>query len=283
VRGSLIEGPGAYGIYVLTDPEFLGADTLHLIDDSVAGYFYGAHLYAGGGGHCSIDSCSFVTTPGSSQSIYGIKAYNGAGVKLRRSRIVGYGAYGFYSYKSWADLGVYGVENGDNEIHTTIPPCDPECPLVLSVRHIGNDPWDTLKAEMNWWDSVPPPAAWFTSLVDYNPWLTSRPLGKLAPPRAVEPAAVPAGVQLGQNYPNPFNPTTTIVFALPASSHTDLRIYNILGQMVRVLLDQDLPAGSHQVTWDGIDGRGRSVATGVYFYRLETAGYAASKKMVVLK
>lgn len=101
--------------------------------------------------------------------------------------------------------------------------------------------------------------------------------------RGTHPAASPADFALGQNYPNPFNPSTVIDFSLPAPARVEVRIFNILGQLVRVLLDQDLPAGSHQVTWDGIDGRGKSVATGVYFYRLETAGHAASKKMVVLK
>jgi flagellar hook assembly protein FlgD len=98
-----------------------------------------------------------------------------------------------------------------------------------------------------------------------------------------EPAAPHAGALLGQNYPNPFNPTTTIEFSLPANSHADVRVYNILGQQMRVLMDRDLPAGTYQVVWDGTDSRARPVASGMYFYCLETAGFRASKKMVLLK
>jgi hypothetical protein len=199
---------------------------------------------------------------------------------MRHSRIIDYGLRGFYSYRSWAHLGDWKFDPGHNQIYTSAP-CE-EC-IVKSVYHVGVDPWDTLKAESNWWNSVPPPAAWFTSLVDYNPWLTSPPLGKLVPRMVEEPAAPRASALLGQNFPNPFNPTTTIELTLPAGSHADVRIYNILGQLIRVLLDRDLPSGWHQVTWDGTDGTGRAVATGLYFYRLETAGHTESKKMVVLK
>jgi hypothetical protein len=204
-------------------------------------------------------------------------------VKLRRSRIVGYGAVGFRSYKSYADLGVYPVDPGDNEIYTTIPPCDDECPLIESVRHIGNDPWDTLKAESNWWNSDPPPAIWFTSLVDYTPWLTSPPLGKLAPPQAVEPATLPADFLLGQNYPNPFNPSTVVQFSLAAPSRVAVSVFNILGQVVRELADREFPPGQHQLIWDGTDAIGRPVTSGIYFYRLVTEGHVESRKMVLLK
>ncbi len=98
-------------------------------------------------------------------------------------------------------------------------------------------------------------------------------------------ASLPLRYALHQNYPNPFNPTTTIVFTLPHDDHVRLDVFNILGEQVAVLVDDDLPAGEHRVIWDGHDEAGRQMATGIYFYRL-TAGngdFEQARKMVLLK
>jgi hypothetical protein len=94
---------------------------------------------------------------------------------------------------------------------------------------------------------------------------------------------VPAHFRLYQNHPNPFNPATTINFDLPAPAHVRLDIFNILGQRVRTLLDRAMPAGTHAVRWDGRDGDGRPVASGVYFYRLDAGRDVAKRKMILLK
>ncbi|MDX9858076.1 MAG: cohesin domain-containing protein [candidate division Zixibacteria bacterium] len=101
----------------------------------------------------------------------------------------------------------------------------------------------------------------------------------LAPPEA----EVPDEFVLHQNYPNPFNPETQIGFDLPVSGSVRLSVYNVLGQQVKVLVDGDLVAGSHQVTWNGTDQSGRTVSSGIYLYRLETATAALSRKMMLLK
>jgi CHRD domain/Secretion system C-terminal sorting domain len=89
----------------------------------------------------------------------------------------------------------------------------------------------------------------------------------------------PASFQLDQNYPNPFNPTTTISFALQSSARVSLKIYNVLGQQVAVLLDDVKPAGAYRVTFDA-----STLASGVYFYRLSTnRGLSIAKKMVLMK
>ena len=95
--------------------------------------------------------------------------------------------------------------------------------------------------------------------------------------------ALPSTYSLEQNYPNPFNPSTEIAFSLPARTKVKLEIYNILGQKIVELAEGELPAGSHQVKWDGVDSNGRPVSSGVYFYRLKTDEYEASKKMILLK
>ena len=89
--------------------------------------------------------------------------------------------------------------------------------------------------------------------------------------------------KLAQNYPNPFNPTTTISFDLAKSGPVKLMVYNIKGQLVRSLVDEALSAGSHKVVWNGTDSRNRRLASGIYYYRLETSNYSKTRKLVLLK
>ncbi|RME27425.1 MAG: T9SS C-terminal target domain-containing protein [Candidatus Zixiibacteriota bacterium] len=94
---------------------------------------------------------------------------------------------------------------------------------------------------------------------------------------------LPVGYTLEQNYPNPFNPETMIDFTLPRTGKVNLSIYNVLGQNVATLVNEELPAGYHQVRWDGRDQSGHPVASGVYLYRLVTEAGSLSRRMVLLK
>jgi hypothetical protein len=97
-------------------------------------------------------------------------------------------------------------------------------------------------------------------------------------------ADVPQVFHLGNNYPNPFNPTTTINYQLNEASKVSLTIYNALGQVVRVLVNNDEQmAGAHQVQWNGRDHLGNIVASGVYLYKLQTNEKTQIKKMLLLK
>ncbi len=98
-----------------------------------------------------------------------------------------------------------------------------------------------------------------------------------------DPAMVPSTYALQQNYPNPFNPTTTIEFGLARATEVDLAVYNALGQRVVTLVDRKLPSGDHSVEWLGVNDAGRSVASGLYFYRLKTDEFQSSKKMLLVK
>jgi len=89
--------------------------------------------------------------------------------------------------------------------------------------------------------------------------------------------------KLMQNYPNPFNPTTTIRFSIKERASTQLCIYNLKGQLVKTLVSEVLPEGLHQILWNGKDSNNRNVASGMYFYRLESGNYSFSKKMLLLK
>ena len=85
------------------------------------------------------------------------------------------------------------------------------------------------------------------------------------------------------NYPNPFNPSTNVSFSLAVSSLVRIEIYNIKGQMVRVLVDEYFSAGVHSVTWDGLDDKGHSVGSGMYFCRMSAGDFVDVKRMTVLK
>lgn len=95
--------------------------------------------------------------------------------------------------------------------------------------------------------------------------------------------ALPTEFSLSQNVPNPFNPSTQVSFALPTAAKVNLSIYNVLGQHVKTLVDTDMRAGYQTVTWDGTDNTGHTVASGVYFYKLNAGDFTATKKMLMLK
>ncbi|MBZ0201476.1 MAG: T9SS type A sorting domain-containing protein [Ignavibacteria bacterium] len=89
---------------------------------------------------------------------------------------------------------------------------------------------------------------------------------------------VPEKFSLSQNYPNPFNPVTKINFTLPNDSKVSIKIYDILGRTVRVLIDEFREKGTHIVTFDGT-----GLASGVYFYSIEAGHFKDTKKMVLIK
>jgi hypothetical protein len=93
----------------------------------------------------------------------------------------------------------------------------------------------------------------------------------------------PSQFSLSQNYPNPFNPTTNFRFTLSKSAHVKIDIFNIVGQRIRTLVDEDMKAGVYVADWDGKDGRGKSVSSGIYFYRIQAGDFSDKKKMLLLK
>jgi hypothetical protein len=83
--------------------------------------------------------------------------------------------------------------------------------------------------------------------------------------------------------PNPFNPVTTIAFALPEAGPARLAVYDVSGRLVAVLAEGVHEAGEHEAVWNGRDAAGRQLGSGVYFVRLETAGFVSTRKMVMVK
>jgi hypothetical protein len=89
---------------------------------------------------------------------------------------------------------------------------------------------------------------------------------------------VPAAFELLNNYPNPFNPSTTISYSLPVSSRVQLRVFNSLGEEVRMLVNEDQSAGSYKINFSAAD-----LSSGIYFYNLQAGGISETKKMILIK
>ena len=98
--------------------------------------------------------------------------------------------------------------------------------------------------------------------------------------------AMPTIVSLSQNYPNPFNPSTTIEYNVEESGHLTLNVYDVMGRLVKTLVNNHREAGhisGYQVKWDGLDNAGQQVSAGIYIYSLQTQGVTQTEKMVLMK
>ena len=94
---------------------------------------------------------------------------------------------------------------------------------------------------------------------------------------------VPAATSLSDNFPNPFNPVTRLKFGLKEKGQVRIRIYDVSGRLVRILIDEIRDAGSYETVWDGTNDRGRATASGIYFCRMEAPDYERTLKMVLLR
>ncbi len=92
-----------------------------------------------------------------------------------------------------------------------------------------------------------------------------------------------SNIVLRQNYPNPFNPETTISFSIPTSSQVKLDVYNVRGQYIDTIVEDNLNAGNHEFVWNGKDRFGKQVGSGVYLYKLKTNTDTLTKRMLLLK
>jgi FlgD Ig-like domain len=102
-------------------------------------------------------------------------------------------------------------------------------------------------------------------------------------PNQPTPAGSAKVNSLSQNYPNPFNPQTTIAFSVKDRGLVTLKVYNVAGELVRTLANEDFTAGAHTKVWDGRNDAGQPVSSGVYFYKLVSNNFTQTKKMVLLK
>jgi hypothetical protein len=100
---------------------------------------------------------------------------------------------------------------------------------------------------------------------------------------ALNVETTPTEFSLLQNFPNPFNPETTIKYNLAEGADVNLRIYNIVGQVVRTMVADRQSAGRYQVQWNGTDDRGMPVSSGIYFYQISAGNFQDVKRLMLLK
>ncbi len=114
----------------------------------------------------------------------------------------------------------------------------------------------------------------FGDVIDLNALVTSS--DRLSSP-------VPNKFFVKQNYPNPFNPSTTIEYGLPKLSYVSIKIFNVLGQQVAVLVNSQLARGYHRVVWNTAVGGGVNLTSGIYLVRIEAGEFVETRKMLLLK
>ena len=98
-----------------------------------------------------------------------------------------------------------------------------------------------------------------------------------------DPKVMPFEFALHQNYPNPFNPETQIRFDVPEKSHVSVEIFNLMGQKVATLVNNTMDVGKYTITWGGLNDKGASLPSGMYFYEMNSSDYHAIKKLVLVK
>ncbi len=126
-------------------------------------------------------------------------------------------------------------------------------------------------------DSVKARSGWYIDDINIYPYEVSTALGREVT------SSLPNGFLLYNNYPNPFNPETTIAYELPISGFVRLDVYNMLGQKIKTLVDQNEVAGVHRIVWNGKNEFGKKMASGIYLYQMQTTNYKATKRMLLLR
>ncbi|MBT4033175.1 MAG: T9SS type A sorting domain-containing protein [Candidatus Marinimicrobia bacterium] len=176
---------------------------------------------------------------------------------------------------NWLD-GFGLVTAGDANMMSLIPGL--EYPIGVNrmsdddhIVMLGFDPISINASPYTWWGFAEE-SPQTQSLNWFGIWTSS-----------VDNVTVPENSSLSAAYPNPFNPTTSIEYQLSNASDVNITVYNMLGQEVANLVAGFQTAGSYTVQWNGLDAVGHSVSSGLYFYTMQTEGFTATQKMMLLK
>ena len=102
-------------------------------------------------------------------------------------------------------------------------------------------------------------------------------------PASSDVTMTPDAELLGQNYPNPFNPTTTIAFNMVEEGNVSIEVFNVRGQLVKTLVNEHMTVGDHTLVWEGTNDNNQKVSSGIYFYKMKSANYSSTKKMILMK
>jgi hypothetical protein len=153
--------------------------------------------------------------------------------------------------------------------------------FVPSAENLVSSPGDAVWFDGEWtWDS----GYWYKlGAVDVHGNMSGLTVAGPGNITGDDPMPVPDTTFLAQNYPNPFNPLTNIGFGINEQAYVSLRIYDAAGRLVTTLIDESRPAGRYEAMWNGSDGLGNMVSSGVYFYKLVAGDFVQTKKMVLLR
>ncbi len=224
---------------------------------------------------------------------YGIKASHSADFPVMNNAFYG-NNIALYTYDSIASVsynlfynnavdyggepplwfGVIDYANGNND------PCDENFNLFMSPEFV-----DPQALDFNLTEYSPCINAGNPDPQYYDPNGTICDIGAYYYPYIVDgdDDNIPASHITLTNYPNPFNPSTIIEFYIPQPETCTLKIYNIKGELVKILLSEKLQSGKHKITWDGRDNNNKEASSGIYFYRLHTAKNGLTRRMLLLK
>jgi hypothetical protein len=258
--------------------------------------WYGLRFLTAGSGqltHCRFDRATYAIDLRSSGSVvldactlqdntYGVYATDGQ-VSFRNDVIVNNSSYGIWlagatptfglSLAEWNDI----YDNGDGQPGRNLR----NGPTDINAYCVYWGTMDWQEIEDGIWDELDDEGL---GRVRYVPYLNETHDGaitEVADPEAGE--RLPTRFAVHQNQPNPFNAATRIRFDLTEPARVHLRIYDIRGSLVATLIDGPMPAGYHDVPWHGTDQRGRSLASGVYLYRLDAGARTEIRRMMLVK
>lgn len=282
IIGGGYEGQSTRGIYVmdnLLNDQFISQSDLHLISEDVIQF----GVMAIGDQDHGTGSDGFDIYVGSVNEVIDIE-YNGSGALSNPASYTNHGRLGQINLNEIYDGNMDFADRLFNSIYT-YPGMDLDndgnLDIVAGYKGLCSVGGDTLGGEQftantygiyvfEWGDSTQSiPITLTTDVADAD---------------AGWRVILPDDYELDQNYPNPFNPSTTISFSLPLDKTVSLKIYNSMGQEVKTLLvDELLPAGKHNVTWDATNNEGRQVSSGVYIYKLFFGNFSKSRTMMLVR
>jgi|GEM_PF-2650713 len=181
----------------------------------------------------------------------------------------------FYPYDNWSNIWSLAFSNpGSKVMFNSLGPGSSSPLAILDAQLTGAQ--GSYEISCNVSDSANQNTSWI-------PFEESLEVISTGVKNQNQPGTLPKSFALSQNFPNPFNATTRIDFALASSGFVTLEIYNLLGQKVRTLVSEYQTPGYKTVIWDGKNQDGQNLASGVYFYRLNTPASSFAKKMALVR
>ncbi|KAA3597433.1 MAG: T9SS C-terminal target domain-containing protein [Calditrichaeota bacterium] len=201
-------------------------------------------------------------------------------------------------YRGELDASLVDASEGQNSfdpLNNTTPPAIGWSKAKRVENYSASTTYPSVLASVNYWgipECDPPssPTCNFTTdqfigNVDYSSPLWSKPTSLPKEIASESENVIPNVFKLKQNYPNPFNPTTTIEYWIPEMENhlVSLKIFNLLGQEVKTLVNETQMSGIYSVDWNGTNNFGKKVSSGIYFYKINAGSYSEVKKLLLLK